>query len=69
MEVLGCLLQCGKMAKTRGLCIKHYQLTLLAVQRGETTWEQEAAQGRATNHEDHRRGWRRWKKGNQAWSS
>lgn len=39
-------LQCGAIAKYRGLCFRHYRTTSNRVSRGQTTYEIEMAAGR-----------------------
>ncbi len=46
-ELQPCVAGCGRAARTRGLCALCYQRAGRAVRRGETTWPQLEAEGRA----------------------
>lgn len=44
---LGCILGCGRVARTRGLCNRCYSKTIGMIKIGEETWESLIAQGKA----------------------
>jgi hypothetical protein len=56
---VGCVLGCGKPARSRGLCSHHHRQARLRVARGEVTWEQLVREGRARPPVDARRQWNR----------
>lgn len=38
---MSCLIEnCGKKPHTRGLCVAHYQVAVISVRSGETTWDE-----------------------------
>lgn len=44
-----CLIQgCGKRTQSRGLCSSHYQVAVISVRNGETTWIELERLGMAT---------------------
>jgi hypothetical protein len=44
---VGCVLGCGRVARSHGLCVRHLYHARKAVARGETTWAQLEREGKA----------------------
>ncbi len=45
--MIGCVLNCGKVANSRGLCHCCYRVALALVKAGITSWEQLELEGKA----------------------
>ena len=60
IEPIGCLTPgCGKVARTRGLCLNCDNKARCRIAKGQTSWEELEKQGLAARP----RGRRRWMKG------